>query len=39
LLVAGATSGFTGVEPETDLRTLAQPALDACAAEISGAGG
>lgn len=39
LLAIGATSGFTGVEPETDLPTLAQPALDACAAEISGAGG
>lgn len=39
LLAVGATSGFTGVEPETDLRTVAQPALDACADEISGAGG
>lgn len=39
LLAAGATSGLTGAVPETDLRTLAQPALDACAAEISGAGG
>lgn len=39
LLAVGVTSGFTGVEPETDLRTLAQPALDACAEEISGAGG